>query len=383
MKRRPNSNSLQGGLTLIELLVAVVIGLVITLAVSNVVILGESHKRTTTSVNDVGQSGAYAAYAIDQAVRSAGSGFVQSTQPTDRGVFGCKLYVGSTLPRADAFPAPFEKFLSAAPSDLRMSPVLIGKSQSSDGNSDVLMVMGGYGGGGGISRPITDTGTATTLALDNTVGLAADDLAIVSQAGTTECLLEQVSSVATKVLTLGGKYYTAGPDSLISTLAASTSTYVTPLGNATANNVQMKLLGVGADSTLFSYDMLNDSGKDTVLAVADGVVRLRALYGLDVNGDGVVETWADPGVGDYAIDALMVAPDKIKLIRAVRVALVMRNSNYEKTEVAPSSLSWFNDAKDAANASLKQTLTLSGDDLHYRYRVIDSIIPLRNMLLLP
>ncbi len=71
-----------------------VIGLVLTLAVTSIVTVGEAQKRSTTSTNDMDQAGAYASYVLDRALRSAGSGLTQSIQPTDRGVFGCKLIGG-------------------------------------------------------------------------------------------------------------------------------------------------------------------------------------------------------------------------------------------------------------------------------------------------
>jgi type IV pilus assembly protein PilW len=111
-----NSRDRQRGLTLIELMVSVVIGLIVTLAVTSAVTFGEATKRSTTSTNDMGQSGSYAAYLLDRAVRSAGSGFAQSWELG--GVFGCKLTAarGATaiLPRATAFPVPFDQFLGGA-----------------------------------------------------------------------------------------------------------------------------------------------------------------------------------------------------------------------------------------------------------------------------
>lgn len=374
----------QAGLTLIELLVAMLIGLVLTLAVTSVVTIGEAHKRTTTSTNDMDQTGAYAAYLIDRAVRSAGSGIVQSTQPIDRGVFGCKLNAGTMLPRTSTFPAPFDNFLKGATNTLRIAPVMIASGQSAAG-SDVLITMGGYAGAGGISRPLTNAGTATTLLLDNTIGFAANDLALVSQSGTDDCLLEQVASVAGQTVTLNSSstYYTTGPSDLITTLAASTATYVTPLGSAAAGNVQFQMFGVGDNSTLFSYDLLQTSGNDNAQAIADGVIALRALYGLDTNGDGILDAWADPSATGYDIATVMATPATIRQIMAVRVSLVLRGANYERDAVSASSLTLFGDAKNAAGTSIKQTVTLSSDDQHYRYRVVDSVIPLRNMLLLP
>ncbi|WP_432726448.1 PilW family protein [Variovorax sp. W6] len=374
----------QRGLSLIELLVAMVIGLVVTLAVTSVITVGEGKRRTTTSTNDMDQAGAYASYMLDRALRSAGSSLIQSTQPTDRGVFGCKLNAASLLPSASAFPAPFKKnFLSGAPSDLRVAPVLIAKNQS-DAGSDVLVVMGGDAVAGGVPRGLTDPGSATTLSMDNTVGIATGDLVLVSQNGTADCLLEQVSGTSAKVLTLGGTYYTAGKTTSLQTLAASTSTYVTPLGNPANGNVQFQLFGVGDNSTLYGYDMLQVGDTTTAQALADSVIGMHALYGLDTNGDGILDAWADPGATGYDIATVMTTTATLRQIVAVRVALVMRSASKERDVVSVNSLTLFSDAVDASKKSLAQTVKLTGaDDTYYRYRVVDFTVPLRNMLLLP
>lgn len=373
----------QRGLSLIELLVAMVIGLVVTLAVTSVITVGEAKRRTTTSTNDMDQAGAYAAYLLDRAVRSAGSSLIQSTQPTDRGVFGCRLNVASLLPSASAFPAPFKKsFLAGKPSDLRVAPVLIAKSQS-DAGSDVLVVMGGDAVAGGVPRGLTDPGSANTLSMDNTVGISTGDLVLVSQNGTTDCLLEQVSGTSTKVLTLGGTYYTAGKTTSLETLAASTSTYVTPMGNPENGNVQFQLFGVGDNSTLYGYDLLQVGKIATAQALADGVMEMHALYGLDTNEDGILDAWADPGATGYDIATVMTKTATLRQIVAVRVALVMRSASKERDAVSAGSLTLFGDAVDASKKSLAQTVTLSSDDQGYRYRVVDFTVPLRNMLLLP
>ncbi|MGF6348906.1 PilW family protein [Variovorax sp. W2I14] len=372
----------QRGLTLIELLVAMLIGLIVTLAVASIVVVGETHRRVTTSTNDMEQAGAYAAYVLDRALRSAGSSLVQSVQPIDRGVFGCKLNAAALLP-AGAFPAPFKKaFLPGSTSDLRVAPVLIGKSQSDTG-SDVLVVMGGDAVAGGVPRGLTDPGSATTLAMDNTVGVSAGDLVLVSQQGTTDCLLEQVSGTTAKVLTLGGAYYTAGKSTSLETLAASTSTYVTPLGNPANGNVQFQLFGVGDNRTLVGYDLLLGAA-GAPQALADGVAELHAIYGVDTNGDGILDNWTDPGAAGFDIATVMQTPETMRKIVAVRVALVMRSANREKEAVSPTRLKLFgDDFQDAAKNPISQTVTLGDDDQHYRHRVVEFTIPLRNMLLLP
>jgi len=375
------------GLTLIELLVAMVIALVVTLAVTSAVIFGESTKRTTTSVNDINQSGSYAAYLLDRAVRSAGSGFIQSW---DLGIFGCKLQAKRSntaiLPRTTVFPVPFEKFLGDATgvADLRIAPLLIGKGQSSDGKSDVLMVMGGNAAAGDVPRPIISAGASDNIVrLDNTVQLKKNDIALVSQVGSTDCLLEQVDSsfvdsANNELATLNGTYYTAGVGTTLASLAASGSAYLTPLGSGTANNVQFQLFGIGANNTLVSYDLLRSDGTDTPQTLADGVMEMHALYGLDTNTDGIIDTWKAPDATGFDIKTMMTDGKLSRQVVAVRVGLILRSATLERDPVSQTIPEMFSDTGIKRDA-----VTLTNDDRRYRYRVVEFTIPLRNTLLLP
>ena len=372
----------QLGMTLVELLVAMGIGLAVTVAITSLLIASENHKRTTTSTNDAEQTGAYAVYALDRAIRGGGSGFAFSAFGTDRGVLGCKLNVSNILPRADALPDPFGStaFLTTS-ANLRMAPVLIAKNQSQAG-SDVVVVMNGSGAAGGVPRQVTGGGSATTLILDNSVGFAVNDLALVSQSGITDCLLEQVTNISGATLTVGGTYSTTGPSTAtLETLASNTATYVTPLGNATANNVQLTLYGVGGNRTLFSYDLLRATG-DASQAIADGVDQMHAIYGVDTNGDGIRDDWAAPDDTGYDIATVMSTPATMRKIIAVRVSLVLRSNYYDKNPISPGTLTLFSGLTNAAGTSLAQSVTLGADDQHYRYRVFEFTVPLRNMLLL-
>lgn len=377
-------------MTLIELMVAMTIGLVVTLVVSTLLVAGENHKRTTTSTNDADQTGNYAFYALDRALRSAGSGIVESAFPTDVGVLGCRLNAAGILPRSTAFPAPFATaFLGGAPGNLRVAPLLIAQNQS-DGGSDVLVTMGGSGAAGGVSRAVNGVGNSTTLVMQNTVGFAQNDVALVSQSGVADCLLEQVASVATPNLNLGGIYYTAGSASTsLAALAVNLSTYVTPLGNALANNVQFQLFGVGANNVLYSYDLLQNQllvqggGADTSQAIADGVIALKAIYGIQVPAaPGVLNGWAGAGDPGYDINTVMTTPATMESIIAVRVAIVVRGEYYDKNPVSPTTLTLFNGYQNENRDSLSYNIQLDAAAQHYRYRIFEFTIPLRNMLLL-
>ena len=392
----------QQGMTLVELMVAMVIGLGITLAISSVLIASENHKRTTTSTNDAQQTGSYAYYALDKALRGAGSAIAESAFPTDVGVLGCHLNAGTIFPRTTPFPAPFAGFLAGVTNTLNVAPVLIGKNQSL-GGSDVIMVMSGSGSAGGVSRQITGGGSAISATLDNTVGFANSDLVLVSQSGVPDCLMEEVAAIAPPTLNLGGTYYTATATSAsMATLAVSTSSYVTPIGNATANNVQFMLFGVDNNRTLYNYDLLQNlklvggAGADSAQAIADGVVQVNALYGIDTNGDGIQDAWAAPGGPTdpgWAINTVMTSPALMRQIVSVRVAVVVRGQYYDLNggtaalpiPVSPPTLTIFNGLKNGPNGtgvSLAQVIPLSALDQQYRYRVFEFTVPLRNMLLL-
>jgi len=393
------------GMTLIELMVAMTIGLGITLAITSVLIASENHKRTTTSTNDAQQTGSYAFYALDKALRGAGSSIAESAFPTDVGVLGCKLHAGTApvvLPHAGAFPAPFGNFLGGAAGTLNVVPLLIGKNQSPDGLSDIIMVMGGSGSAGGVSRQITGGGSAIAATLDNTVGFAnvgptyGADLVLVSQSGVADCLVEQVVTLAPPTLNLGGLYYTAaGGTANMATLAVNTSSYVTPIGNAAANNIQFMLFGVDNNRTLRTYDLLQNlkvwgaTGGDSAQAIADGVVQINAIYGIDTNGDGIQDAWAGPGDATWDFNAVMNSPAKMKQIVSVRIALVVRGEYYDTKRdnlgapipVSPATLTIFSGLVSAAGA-LDQPINLNATDRQFRYRVFEFTVPLRNMLLL-
>jgi type IV pilus assembly protein PilW len=407
-------------MTLVELLVAMVIGLGLTLAVTSMLITGENHKRTTTSTNDAEQTGAYAFNALDKVLRGAGSGFIQSAYGGDRGVLGCRLNVTTILPSTKPFPSPFGSFLGGAPVNLRVAPVLIGQKQSPDGLSDVIAVMGGSGAAGGVSRQITGSAGGNPLVLDNAVGFFANDLLLISQPNLTpvpNCLLEEViPPIITPNLTLGGVYLTPGSaGTSLATLGTSTSSYVTPLGNAGsvanpgAYNLQFMLFGVDANHTLYSYDLLQNqhlvqspNTPDAAQAIADDVYQINAIYGIATGIDGVQTAWAGPGDPNYDIATLMtntnLMPNSsltyMESIVSVRIGLVVRGEYFDKhivnnvlTPVSPPTFTLFQGLTNAAGTPLQQTVPLNtaartaAGDRQYRYRVFEFTVPLRNMIL--
>lgn len=398
-----NRISCQKGVGLVELLVAVAIALIMSVAIFTAITTSEGLKRTTTSVNDINQTGAILSYQLDKLLRSAGSGFSQDTLgPLS---YGCQINaslagVGTILPFPGAMNATF--FASALNSELsgvyRLAPLVIANDAVTPNVSgqptDALIVMKGNGGSAEVPTPFGSVPEADKLNVINTVGFKANDLVmIINQAGAAgpaSCMIEQVSSAFTSdgtatILPLGGDYY-ANPIGSADLTTIASNGGVIGLGNATTNPPSFQIIGIGNNNVLYSYDLLRLGGSaKPPQALANGVFELHALYGIDSDADGKVDTWVKPATGnDYDYKTLEngSAASRVNLqkIKAIRLGLIMRASLPEKATVPPATsgpLTLFSDL----GTGLTYSRTLTGAEQNYRYRTVEATIPLRNALL--
>jgi type IV pilus assembly protein PilW len=372
----------QVGLSLIELLVAMAIGLVVTLAASTVLLNFEGDKRKLTTANDMNQAAAFASYSLDRILRNAGSGFaVRGEQGA-----GCLINASrdgtAILPAPTALPAPF----NGLDGEFRLAPILIYDGESSTG-SDVLAIMSGSQGGSELpARAIDASISATSLRLPNTLAWRPNDLALIVQAGRS-CLLQQLTSAQTpainsagnQTMEFGGAYSPTTGLTAFGGVGPGADVFVAPLGNVDQSRPDFRLLGVGDSNTLQSYDLLRLNGvAEAVQPVLDGVVEMHAVYGLDTNSNGDIDTWQSPSVSPWrAADLLSgtaAAALNLRQIAAVRIGLILRTSVPEKDAVAPTQLQLFGDV------GLAYTKTLTADERLFRHRTVEFAVPLRNVL---
>ena len=397
MKR--NEINRAAGLSLIELLVAMAIGLVVTLAITSVLIRSESSKRSSTSINDINQSGAYAGYVLDRVIRSAGSGFSQSWDKT----YGCLLNVANAgapvLPLPAVIPATSTFANVTVP--IRLAPLIIGKDRADvtgQTRGDVLMVMAGTGGVGEAPQAV-QPGTVTTaqLSLPTGLGYVTGDLVLLADSGVaTGCAVDQVgvdllgiarvATDASQVLPLGGSFHRDNS-------AYGADTIALQLGRSGTNPPEFKLYGVGPDSTLASYDLLTPTPPD--VQVSDGIVEMRALYGIDSTPipDGAIDTWVD-ATGDYVDTALTdgstTSQLKLRRIIAVRIGLILRTTLKEGAKATGANGVVGVEGVDSATvdsrtlfggADVSTFKRVRPDEAGYRFRTVEFTIPLRNGLL--
>lgn len=388
----------EAGMTLIEMMVAVAISMVLTIAVMLVMSSFEGRRRTLGSSSDLDQAGNVAMFQLDRWVRSAGTGIVQGNAYT----YGCKLFASKAstqvLPATAALPAPFASVNPGASGVFRLAPVLILPDQTTPGvsgnTSDVLVLMSSGNDSAQVPTPFTDVPAAASLTVANTTEFAAYEMVLLadqqmaSATSLADCMVSEVASTLVaggvgKALPLAGTYY-AGTVSTRSVTNFTDSGVVMDLGgdgtaNATGQAPTFQLVGVGDNDTLFTYDLLKTSATP-LQAQAEGVFELHAMYGVDTNSDGAVDSWVGAGsTSAYSVSALSAgtpaAAGLLKSIRAVHVALILRTALPEKDLVAASStLSYFNGLPGVAAVSR----SLSSAEQHYRYRVLESTIPVRN-----
>ena len=395
----------QEGGGLVELLVAVVIASIMSVAIFAAIARSEGLKRTTTSVNDINQTGAILAYQLDKLLRSAGSGFSYGTLDGEdwQLSYGCQIDAGlagagTILPFPGAMHAPFSSVNSELSGVYRLAPLVIANDAITPNVSgqptDALIVMKGNGGSAEVPTQFGSRPQADRLNVTNTIGFKANDLVLVvdqdGAAGPASCMIEQVASTfasdgTATVLPLGGDYY-ANPIGTADLTAIASKGGVVDLGNTTTNPPSFQIIGIGDNNVLYGYDLLRLGNPDKPpQALANGVFELHALYGIDSNADGKVDTWVKPAAGgSYDFKTLengsAASRANLQKIKAVRLGLIMRSSLPEKATVPPATsgpLALFSDL----GAELAYTRALTGTEQNYRYRIVEVTIPLRNAML--
>ncbi len=391
-----NAAPLQRGFSLIELLVSMVIGMVVTIAITSVMVDFNRSKRTSTASNDASLTGSYVTYTLDRTLRNAGSGFARGAGNAFGCVINANLNGAAVLPRTSPFPAPFDNLAGTALSR-RLIPVLIEQgaaNTASETRGDVITVMAGSGGVSEVPQRVTATSvTATDFRLANTLGWRGGDLVLLADRSIAGgCLIEEVSAGFTgsssQTLTLNTTvsptvYYTpVGSTVSLVTFGTANPSFAIQLGNPTLNNPpQFMMYAVGNDATLQSYDLLR---LDNPSMIAEGIVEMRALYGVDTTGDHVLDGWRDPGTAPFDAATLTngsaASLTNLQSIVAVRLGFVLRSSLREKDPIQTNpTLTLFSDL----GTTLQRTRTLGTEERHYRHRTVEMTVPLQNMLIQP
>jgi type IV pilus assembly protein PilW len=375
----PNRAHAAAGFSLIELMVGMVIGLLCTIVIAMTLSAAEGQRRGTTQGSDAQVAGSLAIYALQRDVAVAGYGFA-----SESAAVGCELQAFYNGVAVSALPA-------------RLAPVII--TQGASGAADQVRVLASSKFIGGDSADPSAVGYTVPSRVvgphydpDDTTGkLVKDRYNVWSSLSVSKGdLMVAVSDAATPC---GLFQVTDDPASGVVPRADDAThwnpskhpAYATkePVGS-TAGSFLVNLgrildviYSVDAQQRL-TVSRLNTTtmSRDTSL-LQSNIVQLRALYGRDTDDDGVVDTY------DYSTPSSNAGWLQVL---SVRIAVVARSAQYEREEVTSANPQWdvgtATSVTGSASCSDSKCVEIKIDGLsdwkHYRYKVFDTVVPLRN-----
>ena len=345
------------GFGLVEVLVGLAIGMLTILLIMQVMTSFEGQKRTTGGANEAQTNGSIALYTIQRMVQTAG--------------FDLPMYSEIFRPLSCAAEPTIDHDGNAATPDIGIYPVFITDGGAAAGASHSITVLSGAAPPAvaaqtgqslsGVPSLIRQLLAGGVVGVDNNLGCQAGDLALVMQSSriyaAPQCYLRRVSAITgTTQITLD------------STAALSVGDGISCLKNWSRQ----------------VYGVANGNMLENTNTIVTGIVNIQAQYGISavaesneiVNWVNATGAWAAPSVADR------------KLIKAMRIAVVARSGLLERENVttACSSLNSANPtglcawAGTAADPAPSIDLSDNPDWRRYRYRVFESVVPLRNVI---
>jgi type IV pilus assembly protein PilW len=355
------------GISLIEMMVGLTVGLVFLLIMTQILGVQSAQKESTASGSTAQTAGAIALYTIERDARMAGFG------GNGAPLLGCRVngyYQGT---------ATIDPLL------FTFAPVQIATGV----NSDTLTIAYGTSEGNLSPAKLTaaHSGDNADYQVDNRFGFHEGDLMIVAQDGVdpnadgiNDCTLVQVTglpSAAGETSNISGK---TGTYTDARTGIASQTKYNKTGGLSIAYTSGARVYNMGAPASRI-YTVNGGTGQLTMQDIvtgmparplADGIVSLRARYGKDTDGDGSIDA--------YDTTTPATAADWSKVI-AVHVAVVARGAKREVDLVTGASLKLWPDVTLPSGAVVSGlTMALTAEQQHYRYRVFQTLVPLRNRI---
>ncbi|MDM0075143.1 PilW family protein [Variovorax sp. J2P1-59] len=367
------------GFTLVEVMVGLLLGLLTTLVISEVLTMSEGKKRTLTMGSDAQTNGALSLYTLQRDIQAAGYG--TANEPA---ALGCPIKGEFRDPAAPAG-TPSIAFTPT------LAPVVI--EDGAGGAPDRITVL--QSRTPGFSAPVSVTHahakTDEFFVVKSSLGVAAGDLMIVVPAGggwsvdnwcTVFSVTDDGASPATNttlnfqhVPHVSGGTSKWNRSSVFPDAGYPTQSYLLNLGTMSLNTYE-----VDAERNLVLTTRTAGAASTASTTLYPQIVNLQAMYGKDTTGDGMVDAY-DTVTPTTAIGWQQVL--------AIRIAVVARSNQYEKDEVTQNEPLWDVGAGttiagtvNCHSGSKCLTLGISAvpDWKHYRYKVYDTVVPLRNML---
>jgi type IV pilus assembly protein PilW len=330
--------------SLVDVLVGVAVAMIAIVVIYRAFVALDAVRRGASGASDAQIAGAFALDAITAAIANAGAGWSAASA------------------WLDTCPATSDVATSLRP----ISALIVGSGSA--GLPDAIVVRQAIHGGAIGASFANAAAAGSDFSVESVDRFAVGDRVVaVSRGGT--CASAQVTSVSL-------------PASGIVRLAHTPVAADFPLGSVLldlgpAGRASTLRFDVSA-GTLRSTDLANG---DAPVPLAANVVNLKFQYGVDDDGDGALDTWVSASDA-WSSATLLAAPLRVLArIKAIRVGIVVRSDERERSDRATYSWVLFDCGradKATCPGRLSGTLgpTASGN---YRYRTMETVVPLRNV----
>lgn len=346
-------------------MVGLAIGLLAMLVILQVAVLFESRRKAATGSSDAQVSGINVIASINRDLRIAGYGL----GPADALACSVKRYYQGTIGDLLLQPVTITDGINGAPDTLR---ILASAKQESSTSARLIT-----------PHPFD----ATILMLNSTLAIAVNDVLVLQEAGK-PCTMLQATAVPVsdfKVVhdAASSAWNSPSPATLFPATGYSVGAAVINLGNVTDHRYS-----VNAQNVLSGERYLSASDSWQQKPLASQIVNLQAQYGFDTRA-GVQATpqitWWSSVMIDADNNGAIGDNGDLRRLLAVRLAIVAYSDKPEPpgatgcdTSVAPVWLAGGN-----ADGQLTPTaidVSSIPDWRCYRYRVLQSVVPLRNLI---
>jgi type IV pilus assembly protein PilW len=378
-----------GGFSLIELMISVVIGLMAVLFATRLMTDAERTKDAALGGSDSMQNGMLAMFSISGDAEHAGFGL------NDPLIVGCD----TMMVDSDGF-----ELAPAARGGATVRPMAAAIIEPGGAGPDRLSLYAGSSfSGTGTLRVTTDYIGGTRIDVDRVpYGFAKGDVILVApETMGAQCSLAQVSNDTGALAPPPSQQYVmiAGTGNRFNSGALGRqykggASRMFNLGPA--SSLALRTWSVEAGFLRLRSTDLGGAGSQSQ-PVADNIVSLKAQYAFDtrVGADFKPEeglrlsTWSGEMI-DADADGVVGGAGDYQRIAALRIAVVARAKNPERPDAATGQCTATTalptvfatqDAEDAVAEPVEVSVEVEGDPVHwscYRYRVFETIVPLRN-----
>ena len=375
----------QTGVGLVETMIGILIGMVVVLVVYNVFSLAEGYKRTTVAAADAQTTGLYAQFVLSREIANSGNGLSGAGGNLATCTFGDVNW-----------PTPANFFAGPGARAVRPLAVLI-RDGGGPNQSDSLIVT--YSTAPRVispmlfvDKPMTAPGDKFYIQSPN--GFRANDrVVVIGMNGNCELTLvtlvtpgDSVGNVATGIVGL-----------------SHPNTVNLYLPGGASDGSRLLNLGQQGEATRTLFDVANGQLRTTDLfaaapavPIAQNVVLMKAQYGIDCAGNGVV-VWTTATATNICGDGLNYTPDDfmplapalsgwngpaLARIRAIRIGVVVRSDEPDLKDAALTGQTAVLFDCSTHNAACQGRTVLDNTVLtdFYRFRTYETIVPMINAI---